>query len=39
MKRLLRGFKVQDVLPAVSGPPSVKVADSHPEILEDGILR
>jgi Kef-type K+ transport system membrane component KefB len=39
MKRLLRGFKVQDVLPAVSGPPPVRVADSHPEILEDGILR
>jgi Kef-type K+ transport system membrane component KefB len=39
MKRLLRGFKVQDVLPAVSGPPPVRVAVSHPEILEDGILR
>jgi Kef-type K+ transport system membrane component KefB len=39
MKRLLRSFKVSDVLPAVSPHPPVTVVDSHPLVLEDEILR
>ena len=39
MKRLLRSFKVSDVLPAVSAHSPVTVVDSPPMVLEDEILR
>ena len=38
MKRLLRGFEVQEAAPAVSPLPSGKTADAHEEILEEEIL-
>jgi Na+:H+ antiporter len=39
LRRLMRRFKVEDVLPVVSPPPPVRLVDSPPEILEDEILR